>query len=1490
MAGDENRIEIIIDAAETKSAAKSATEANQRLSEFRKALDAFKNGVGDLNKTIETNTTTVANFNTFLQDFSTKLNDNLSKMQESVIKDFEPRLEKNLENMVARAINKVEAKTSAPGKESRSRSEPKAGAGAPASNVATVAQPKGHEKPDAVMRETIDSVRKRVIDPLTGAVQEVTTQTTKTTTTRVERYQEEIDGEIVNVERKINDVVHSVSKIGSITDALNKTKFTDNPVEQYLEDINKKWKATDPDLPDFAGSISDAIEKSRDEHTWASPMDQFSKTMQKPIENIYGSGTGYGKPVKEKGEKKSNNWADPSNMMRREITGALIALHVMKVVAGNSQVAASGFNMISNAVGHLLNVVLVPMIPAFQMFAQLIHQVANVINSMPYGIRILIGGLVMWKAASVLIASMPIRDFTSGIRDMRAALSGSGDTLRRFGEVIKGLLSFMNSGLGQGRLQGLAEWVGGKIRGKRAGGGPVWGNGAYVVGEKGPEIFVPENSGVVIPNKLVDQIPGVAKRETGGTVTPPTDPYAGILNDPMNDPFGTLGGGIAGAGLGYALGGGVGAVIGGLAGGAMGTSGIMTAITGVVSSEVGQNVIATMNMVSGVISSALAPIAPVMGILSTALGVVTGLRSGRGGGGGAVSDAPTITKVGNQIVKTEQASSFAQQSLTSSIARSSNKILMLILLKLGAAAGIAIPGLAGLGDLLKDLGKWLEDLKAKLTEAWEELKRRFSEAWEELKTKLKEAWEDLKTKLREAWEELKSKLRESWDELKTKLSEAWDELKTKLSEAWEDLKSKLTEKWDDLKTKLGEAWESLKSKLSEAWNELKDKLPKSWEELKSKLGEAWTDLKTKLTEAWADLKRILGETLSEKLSALIKGIIDRVEFAKDIINNAKEWAIKGIVNVVEWAASVIDYVKEKSIKGIVDLVEWGKTVVDSVKEKFITGVVDKIEFAKDIINNAKEWAVKGVIGLVEWAKNIVDNVKEKIITGVVDRIKLAATYINEVEDIIVKAIVEKIEKGKTFINEVKDFVVKAVVEKISKAANFINEVKDIVVKAVVEKIEKATNFISDVKDITIKAIAEKIEKGKNFVSDVKDITITATVDKISVLPEKITSFISDLKAKLTGASVDIDPKLKEPTGGVLAWVKSFFSSKGTPILDIIPELPASFTWGEMFKDVAKGSLTSNIAAVLALALEEVARTGTINVTDFLIKLGIGVVTFAAAEKIVVALVTQIGGAAAGGAAATAIAVFAEILGAALVTAVAIKFAYDWGAAVGNALNSGDWSNLNFNGNFILEWAEDAGRAVGEALAKLKSEINLALNNAGLGGLFATLGDISVMLNPSSTLTEKMDAFNSAFSRTVAGGIPVDVKMDVESMTQTIKSIASTVNGDGTYTYNPTGSTQPLGTNPVDPTGKPIQGPLKPDGSFALGGPVAAGGLYLVGEKGPELFAPDVGGQIIPNNKIGGGGGSNVTNNFTFNVTANNPRELTETVMRELKMELARVKM
>jgi len=57
------------------------------------------------------------------------------------------------------------------------------------------------------------------------------------------------------------------------------------------------------------------------------------------------------------------------------------------------------------------------------------------------------------------------------------------------------------------------------------------------------------------------------------------------------------------------------------------------------------------------------------------------------------------------------------------------------------------------------------------------------------------------------------------------------------------------------------------------------------------------------------------------------------------------------------------------------------------------------------------------------------------------------------------------------------------------------------------------------------------------------------------------------------------------------------------------------------------------------------------------------------------------------------------------------------------------------------------------------------------------------------------------------------------------------------------------------------------GAKAAGGPVSGGKMYLVGEKGPELFVPGRSGSIIPNGAMGGGGGVNIVQNILVDARA-----------------------
>ena len=65
------------------------------------------------------------------------------------------------------------------------------------------------------------------------------------------------------------------------------------------------------------------------------------------------------------------------------------------------------------------------------------------------------------------------------------------------------------------------------------------------------------------------------------------------------------------------------------------------------------------------------------------------------------------------------------------------------------------------------------------------------------------------------------------------------------------------------------------------------------------------------------------------------------------------------------------------------------------------------------------------------------------------------------------------------------------------------------------------------------------------------------------------------------------------------------------------------------------------------------------------------------------------------------------------------------------------------------------------------------------------------------------------------------------------------------------------------------------GARASGGPVARGGSYIVGERGPELFTPGTSGSITPNHALGG-------SNITVNVNGGDPNAIVRALQQYVR--------
>jgi hypothetical protein len=84
------------------------------------------------------------------------------------------------------------------------------------------------------------------------------------------------------------------------------------------------------------------------------------------------------------------------------------------------------------------------------------------------------------------IAIVAIGNVISTVVDLVASLVRGFQNVVKFGQAVGGAVGAVGSFLGFG--------------GNRAMGGPVSSNTAYVVGERGPELFVPQGAGTIIPN------------------------------------------------------------------------------------------------------------------------------------------------------------------------------------------------------------------------------------------------------------------------------------------------------------------------------------------------------------------------------------------------------------------------------------------------------------------------------------------------------------------------------------------------------------------------------------------------------------------------------------------------------------------------------------------------------------------------------------------------------------------------------------------------------------------------------------------------------------------------------------------------------------------------------------------------------------------------------------------------------------------------------
>lgn len=81
----------------------------------------------------------------------------------------------------------------------------------------------------------------------------------------------------------------------------------------------------------------------------------------------------------------------------------------------------------------------------------------------------------------------------------RSLTRAAADGKVSLAELARAVIEAVSAGSGGGLVQALAGAVGSAFSGARADGGPVAAGGAYLVGERGPELFRPSSGGTIAP-------------------------------------------------------------------------------------------------------------------------------------------------------------------------------------------------------------------------------------------------------------------------------------------------------------------------------------------------------------------------------------------------------------------------------------------------------------------------------------------------------------------------------------------------------------------------------------------------------------------------------------------------------------------------------------------------------------------------------------------------------------------------------------------------------------------------------------------------------------------------------------------------------------------------------------------------------------------------------------------------------------------------------
>jgi len=193
-----------------------------------------------------------------------------------------------------------------------------------------------------------------------------------------------------------------------------------------------------------------------------------------------------------------------------------------------------------------------------------------------------------------------------------------------------------------------------------------------------------------------------------------------------------------------------------------------------------------------------------------------------------------------------------------------------------------------------------------------------------------------------------------------------------------------------------------------------------------------------------------------------------------------------------------------------------------------------------------------------------------------------------------------------------------------------------------------------------------------------------------------------------------------------------------------------------------------------------------------------------------------------------------------------------------------------NFDILSNWLEDIGEDFSDAWRGMVDSLDRSLSNMGsslTGWVTTTLGALSA----------KVEEFRNIASSWMQGLI--------DGITGKAGALIDTILGVVSNAVDGLNNFLGKGTDPTVPTSP--TSPPKPKPGRWTGGPVSAGGSYVVGELGPELFSPNSNGSILSaHSLLSALGAAGASGAYTINITINNPTIRDDSDIRKLSDQVS----